>query len=54
MQTSEIKSLIEQGIDGSEAIVTGDGGKYEATVISSAFEGTEHAERTSAGLCHGE
>lgn len=39
METSEIKALIEQGIDGAEAIVTGDGGKYEATVISTAFEG---------------
>ncbi|RCL46910.1 MAG: hypothetical protein DBW91_01205 [Candidatus Thioglobus sp.] len=39
METSEIKALIEQGIDGSEAIVTGDGGKYEAVVISTAFEG---------------
>jgi acid stress-induced BolA-like protein IbaG/YrbA len=39
METSEIKQLIENGIDGSEVIVTGDGGKYEATVISSAFEG---------------
>ena len=39
METSEIKKLIEDGITNAEAIVTGDGGKYEATVISSAFEG---------------
>ena len=39
METSEIKKLIEDGIVGAEAIVTGDGGKYEATVISTAFEG---------------
>ena len=39
METSEIKKLIEDGIAGAEAIVTGDGGKYEATVISTAFEG---------------
>ena len=39
MQTSEIKALIEQGIEASEAIVSGDGGKYEAIVISAAFEG---------------
>ena len=39
METSEIKQLIESGIENSEAIVTGDGGKYEATVISPAFEG---------------
>jgi acid stress-induced BolA-like protein IbaG/YrbA len=39
METSEIKKLIEDGIANAEAIVTGDGGKYEATVISTAFEG---------------
>ena len=39
METSEIKKLIEDGIANAEAIVTGDGGKYEATVVSSAFEG---------------
>ncbi len=39
METDEIKQLIENGIDDCEAIVTGDGGKYEATVISTAFEG---------------
>ncbi|MCL4156138.1 UNVERIFIED_CONTAM: hypothetical protein GTU68_040399 [Idotea baltica] len=39
MEITEIKKLIEDGIIDSEAIVTGDGGKYEATVISSAFEG---------------
>tara|TARA_R110002096_G_scaffold321666_1_gene515816 strand:- start:864 stop:1106 length:243 start_codon:yes stop_codon:yes gene_type:complete len=39
METSEIKKLIEDGITDAEAIVTGDGGKYEATVVSPAFEG---------------
>jgi len=39
METSEIKQLIESGIENSEAIVTGDSGKYEATVISPVFEG---------------
>lgn len=39
MEISEIKKLIEDGITDAEAIVTGDGGKYEATVISTAFEG---------------
>ena len=39
METSEIKQLIESGIENSEAIVTGESGKYEATVISPAFEG---------------
>ena len=39
METTEIKKLIEDGIADSEAFVTGDGGKYEATVVSQAFEG---------------
>ncbi len=39
MEITEIKKLIEDGITDSKAIVTGDGGKYEATVISAAFEG---------------
>ena len=39
MEPEEIKKLIEQGISDSEAIVTGEGGKYEATVISPAFDG---------------
>jgi acid stress-induced BolA-like protein IbaG/YrbA len=39
MEITEIKKLIEGGIANSQAIVTGDGGKYEATVISAAFEG---------------
>ncbi len=39
MQPSEIKQLIEAGITDAEAFVTGDGGKYEATVVSPAFEG---------------
>ena len=39
MEISEIKKLIEDGITDAEAIVRGDGGKYEATVISTAFEG---------------
>ncbi len=39
METSEIKKLIEDGIADTQTFVTGDGGKYEATVISAAFEG---------------
>ncbi len=39
METTDIKNLIEDGIANSEAIVTGDAGKYEATVISPEFEG---------------
>ena len=39
MNPDEIKKLIEAGIPDSEAFVTGEGGKYEATVVSAAFEG---------------
>lgn len=39
MEIEQIKKLIEGGIADAEAIVTGDGGKYEAIVISPAFEG---------------
>jgi len=39
MQPEEIQKIIEAGIDNSQAIVTGDGSKYEATVISDAFDG---------------
>ena len=39
MQTDEIKILIEKGVPGSQAIVSGAEGKYEATVISECFEG---------------
>jgi len=39
VETSEIKSIIEAGIPDSEAIVTADGSKYTATVISDEFEG---------------
>lgn len=39
MEPSEIKMLIEAGLPGSEAIVTGDGSHFEAIVVSNAFEG---------------
>ena len=39
MEPVEIKTLIENGIAQSQAIVSGDGGKYEAIVISPEFEG---------------
>ena len=39
MQPDEIKALIEAGIPGSQATVTGDGSHFEATVVSDAFEG---------------
>ena len=39
MTTEEIKTIIEAGIPGATAFVTGGDGKFEATVISQAFEG---------------
>lgn len=39
METAEVKKIIEAGINDSEAIVTADGSKYTATVISDEFEG---------------
>ncbi len=39
MNPEEIKQLIEAGISGAQAQVTGESGKYEATVISDAFAG---------------
>jgi len=38
MHTDEVKRIIESGIDGSEAIVTADGGKYTAIVIADVFD----------------
>lgn len=39
MEPNEIKTLIETGLPGSEAMVSGDGSHFEAIVVSSAFEG---------------
>ena len=39
MQNDEIKALIEAGIDGCEAIVTGDGSHFQAIVVSESFVG---------------
>ena len=39
MEPQEIKRLIEAGIQDSKAFVTGESGKYEATVVCPAFAG---------------
>jgi acid stress-induced BolA-like protein IbaG/YrbA len=39
MDPSEVKAIIENGITGCEAIITADGSKYTATVVSDEFEG---------------
>ncbi|RRQ21222.1 BolA family protein [Thiohalobacter thiocyanaticus] len=37
MQAEDVKQLIEKGLPDAEAIVTGDGDHFEATVISPSF-----------------
>lgn len=39
MDVSEIQTLIENGIEGVEVKVTGDGSHYEAIVIGECFDG---------------
>ena len=39
MQPEAIKTLIEQGLTGVEAQVTGDGSHFEAIVIGEIFDG---------------
>ena len=39
MDTSEVKNIIEAGINDCEATVTADGSKYTAIVVSDEFEG---------------
>ena len=38
METTEVKKIIEAGINNSEVLVTADGSKYTAIVISDEFE----------------
>ena len=39
MNAEEIKNIIETSLTDSKATVSGDEGKFEATVISNAFDG---------------
>ena len=39
MTPEEVKTLIEAGMPDSTVTVTGDGSKFEATVVSAEFEG---------------
>ncbi|RUM94559.1 MAG: hypothetical protein DSZ28_02555 [Thiothrix sp.] len=39
MNAEEIKNIIEASLADSKATVSGDEGKFEATVISNAFDG---------------
>lgn len=46
MKPEDIKALIENGIENTEAIVEGDDGvHFQATVISDAFEGLNPVKR---------
>ncbi|MGB5569150.1 MAG: BolA/IbaG family iron-sulfur metabolism protein, partial [Sedimenticolaceae bacterium] len=45
METEKIKALIEAGIPGAQAEVTGDGRQFEALVVSDAFEGKSLIQR---------
>lgn len=39
MENTEVKRLIESGIEGVEATVNGDGSHYDALVVGAVFEG---------------
>ena len=39
MDANEVKKCIEAGIPGAEAMVTADGTKFNAIVVSAEFEG---------------
>ncbi len=39
MEPSEVSKLIEAGLPGCQALVTGDGSHFDAVVISDAFAG---------------
>ena len=39
MSPEDVKKLIEDGVDGAEAIISGEGCSLEAVVVSDVFEG---------------
>jgi acid stress-induced BolA-like protein IbaG/YrbA len=39
MSPEDVKKLIEDGVEGAQAIISGEGCNLECTVISDAFEG---------------
>ncbi|MEJ2059276.1 MAG: BolA/IbaG family iron-sulfur metabolism protein [Acidihalobacter sp.] len=45
MNPEEIKTLIEAGLENAEVEVTGEGGKYEARVVSPQFTGLTTIKR---------
>ncbi len=48
ISNEDVAKLIQQGIPDAEVSVDGDGYKYEATVISSRFEGLNTLKRHQA------
>jgi len=48
ISNEDVAKLIQQGIPDAEVSVDGDGYKYEATVISSRFEGMNTLKRHQA------
>ena len=47
MTTDEIQKLIEAGVPNSQAMVSGDEGKYEAVVISESFADLSMVKNTN-------
>lgn len=45
METTDIQKLIETGLPGAQAYVTGDGTHFEAVVVSDAFAGKRMLEQ---------
>lgn len=45
MRMDYFSDLVEQAIDGSRAEISGDGSKFEAQVISDAFDGLSAVKR---------
>ena len=45
MNPEDVKKLIETGIPDAKASVVGDGSKFEATVVSSTFEGLNSVKK---------
>jgi len=48
ISNEDVTKLIEVGIPGAEVTVSGDGYKYETTVISDSFEGLNTLKRHQA------
>ncbi len=48
MEASEIKQLVEAGIDGAEALVSGAGDHIELTVIADSFADLNRVKRQQA------